>query len=427
MQTRVTQPCVVPASPDALQKSPFFTNDIQSDMATGGRTRAPWLVLGMVVSSTVLGLMGTDLVLPAVPFLPDALGGDPAQAQLVLAAYVAGTCLGLLGYGALGDRVATGRMVVASLLATAAVSIACAMTDDIGQLIALRAVQGAVAAGPAVFAPGIVKALFDEARAVRALGLLGSIEALAPALAPILGAWLLTLGSWRLPFTVLGAVAIALAAALTAMGALPQVARRPRGGGYARLLADPVFLRYALSQAFTLAGLLTFVFGMPAVFVHALGGGLADFILMQICGIMSFMLAANLTGGLAARFGTERIIACGTGLSALGAISLLAYGFLGGTDPILIAALFVPVNCGLGLRGPPGFYRAVMAARGDDARGSALVILAILGITAAGTAAAAPLIEDGLMPLAAIALALHLAALLCLAALPQLRESESRG
>ena len=380
-------------------------------------------VLGLVVASTVLGLMGTDLVLPAVPFLPEALGGDPAQAQLVLAAYVAGTCAGLLAYGALGDRFATGRLVAVSLLGTAAVSAACAATDGISPLIALRALQGAVAAGPAVFAPGIVRALFDQTRAVRALGLLGSIEALAPALAPILGAWLLAFGGWRLPFMVIAAAALALAAAIGTTGALPQVGRRPRGG-YAHLLCDPSFLRYALSHAFVLGGLLTFVFGMPAVFVRALGGSLADFITMQVCGIASFMLAANLAGGLAGRFGAERVIAAGTGLAALGAAAMLIHGALGGTDPLAIAALFVPINAGLGLRGPPGFYRAVLAARGDDARGSALVVLAILAVTAGGTAAAAPVIEQGLVPLASIALGFHLMAVLCLAALPRLRASE---
>jgi hypothetical protein len=145
---------------------------------------------------------------------------------------------------------------------------------------------------------------------------------------------------------------------------------------------------------------------------------------MQVCGITSFMLTANLAGGLAGRFGAERVIAGGTGLAALGAAAMLAYGSAGGTDPLLVAALFVPVNAGLGLRGPPGFYRAVLAARGDDARGSALVVLAILAVTAVGTAVAAPLIEHGLVPLAAVALGFHLLALLCLAALPRLRESE---
>jgi predicted MFS family arabinose efflux permease len=379
--------------------------------------KGPWLVLGLVVASTVLGLMGTDLVLPAVPWLPDSLGGTLAQSQLVLACYVGGTCVGLLAYGALGDRFSTQVLFTGSLAATALVSLACRFATDIHTLIALRALQGAVAAGPAVFAPGVVRASFDERGAVRALGLLGSIEALAPALAPILGLWLVRLGGWQLTFTVLAVLALLLGAAIGAAAPIPQIARRPRGG-FLHLLRDAVFLRYALSQALVLGGLLVFVFGAPSVFVHALGLDMRAFIVMQVCGITAFMIAANAAGHLVARHGAEKLIWTGTALAGLGAAALFAYGLAGGGSALLITALFIPLNCGLGLRGPPGFFSAVLAARGDDARGAALVILFILGITAAGTAVAAPLVQQGLAPVAGLACALQLLALLCLALLP---------
>lgn len=376
-------------------------------------------MLALVAASTTLGLMGTDLVLPAVPFLPELLGGEAAHAQFVLAAYVAGTAVGLIAYGALADRIATHTLLVGSLIATAVVSLACAMADRIETLIALRAVQGAAAAGPAVFAPGIIKAMLDETRAIRALGALGSVEAIAPAIAPIIGAWLLGLGGWRLSFAVLVGLALLLAAAVWRLGSVPQAARRPQGR-YASLMRDPVFLRYALSQAFTLGGLLSFVFGAPAVFVRAMGGTLSDFIVMQICGIAGFMIAAN--GPFAARIGAERIISIGTSLAAAGALAVLAYALMGGRNPLAVTTMFLLVNTGLGLRGPPGFYRTIVAARGDDARGAALVILFILGAAAIGTAAAAPFIERGLTPLAAIALLLHVLAILSLILLPRLDE-----
>lgn len=69
------------------------------------------------------------------------------------------------------------------------------------------------------------------------------------------------------------------------------------------------------------------------------------------------------------------------------------------------------MNVGLGTNGPPGFLQAVMAAR-DDARGSALVLLAIVGVLTLGTAAVAPFIEAGLLPLATGAGGLAVAALL---------------
>lgn len=381
------------------------------------------LALALIVSSTVLGLMGTDLVLPAVPSLPESLGGDAAAAQFVLAAYVAGTAVGLLAFGALGDRFGTRVLLMGSLLLTGLVSFACARSTDIETLIALRAIQGAVASGPAVFAPAIVRALFDDAGAVRAIGLLGSIESLAPALAPLLGVWLLAIGGWNLSFELIGGLALLLAAGFALYPALPQAARRP-SGSYRRLIADPVYLRYCLSHALTLGGLLVFVFGAPAAIVRGMGGALSSFIVMQVCGIATFIVAANLAGTLAARHGAERMITIGTATCAAGALAILAYVMAGGGDMWIVTALFVPMNVGLGLRGPPGFFRAVLAAHGDDARGAALVILGIVGSTAIGTAAVAPFVEQGLLAPALAATAIEIGALLFLL-LPGLPERAS--
>jgi len=378
-----------------------------------GTIARPWLALTSVVTATVLGIMGTDLVLPAVPSLPETLGGNTAEAQLVLAAYVGGTSLGLLAYGALGDRWATRRLFIASLILTGVVSFACAFAPSVWMLIALRAVQGAVASAPAVFAPAIVRSMFDEAGAIRAIGTLGSIESLAPALAPILGVWLLALGGWTLSFELMGTIALLLAVLNVSLPLIPQTSRRV-AGSYGRLITDPVYLRYALSQAFVLGGLLVFVFGAPAVMVHSLGGDLTDFVTMQICGIATFILAANASGRLVARFGVEPMIMFGTLLATAGSLAMLAYAFAGGVHPLVVTALFVPINTGLGLRGPPGFYRAVLASHGDDARGSALVILFIMLASAGGTAVVAPFIKQGLAPLACAAAVLEAAALACL-------------
>ncbi|MCA8905693.1 MAG: hypothetical protein KDA43_12920, partial [Hyphomonas sp.] len=63
------------------------------------QTAAPSLAFALLILGTTLGIAGTDLVLPAVPGLPDVLGGSAAMAQLVLAAFVAGGCVGLILFG----------------------------------------------------------------------------------------------------------------------------------------------------------------------------------------------------------------------------------------------------------------------------------------------------------------------------------------
>ena len=100
-------------------------------------------------------------------------------------------------------------------------------------------------------------------------------------------------------------------------------------GGYLRLLRDPIFLRYALSQACTLGALLVFVFGAPTVMTAVLAGKLLDFIVMQLSGISCFIIAANMTGLLVRRFGAETMIWWGTLASAIGAAAMWLYALAG--------------------------------------------------------------------------------------------------
>ena len=374
----------------------------------------------LIASATALAIAGTDLVLPAVPSLPETLGGTPAQAQIVLAAYVAGTALGLLLYGELGARIDPRKTLVVSLGLYALVSLAATLVPTLEALILVRFVQGAASAAPAVFAPGFIRALFPEKRALRMVGLLGSIESLVPALAPIAGAWLLVRFGWRSSFVTIGALSFALAALLGAIAPrLPRIVSQASAGSYAALLRDPAYLRYALSQAFSLGGLLVFIFGAPALIVGPMGGQLSDFIWLQVTGIAFFILGANLTGRLTERFGDEPLILGGTALSAVGALSILGYALLGGNRPLMLLPLSVVLNFGFGLRGPPGFLAAVVAAGGDDARGAALVILAILLTVAGGAALAAPFVASGLLGVALVASAISVGAAVCLLILPR--------
>jgi MFS transporter, DHA1 family, multidrug resistance protein len=385
------------------------------------------LGFALIASATALGIAGTDLVLPAVPSLPAALGGSSARAQLVLAAYVAGTGLGLLLFGELGARIDPRKALVVSLAFYALASLAGAFVSSLDALIVLRLVQGAAGAAPAVFAPGFIRALFSEGHALRMMGLLGSIESLVPALAPIAGAWLLVRFGWQASFVVIGVFSLALAALLGAIAwRLPRLSSQDSRGSYATLLGDPVYLRYALSQAFALGGLLVFVFSAPAVIVGPMGGQLSDFILLQVAGIAFFILGANVTGRLAERFERETLIAGGTILAALGALAILLYALVGGNRPAMLIPFSIVWNLGFGLRGPPGFLQAVLAANGDDARGAALVILAMLASAAGGTALAAPFVALGLLGPAMVAFIISAGAVLCLIVLPRARQAGER-
>lgn len=370
------------------------------------------MALAMIAGATLIGIAGTDLVLPAIPSLPAALGGTAAQAQYVLAAFVGGTVLGLLLFGELGSRFDQRIVLAISLLAYAAVSAVAGTANSLGELIVLRGLQGAAAIGPAVFAPGMLRALYGDTDAVWAIGRVASIEVLVPALAPIAGLWLLSEFGWRSGFYVLAGLAAVLGVlVLLRHRSLPRVIAGAGTAGYGTLLTHLRFLRLALGHAFTVGSVLVFVFGAPTVFVTGLGGTVTDFIIMQVICIGCFILMVNLSDRLVKRFGASRVILAGALIAALGGVAMPVYALAGGTNTVAVTLIFLVMNVGLGTNGPPGFLQAVMAAR-DDARGSALVLLAIVGVLTLGTAAVAPFIEAGLLPLATGAGGLAVAALL---------------
>lgn len=387
-------------------------------------TARPLLVFSLLACGTALGLAGTDLVLPAVPVLPRELGGTIASAQLVVAAFVAGTAVGLLLFGTLGARYGRWAPVWIALGAYAALSLAAAFSRHFEILIGLRFLQGIAAAAPAVFAPPVLRTLFSEASATRALGVLGSVESVVPALAPVLGAKLTAVWSWRSPFFVIAALSAAAAVAIALSGgSFPHSATRNAAGSYGALLRNPIFLRYALSQACVLGGLLLFVFGAPTVIVTVMHGTIRDFVWMQVVGISCFMLAAMATGHLVAIMGAERVIWIGTGLAACGAGAIAVYAAHGGRTPSALIPLFIPLNLGLGMRGPPGFLRAILAGRGDEERAASLTVLAVMAVAAATTAALAPLLSRGLLVLASACALVEACGLALLVFLPPLSES----
>ena len=377
----------------------------------------------LIIAGTILGLAGIDLVLPAVPTLPEHISGSPEEAQIILAAFTGGTAIGLIIFGELGARYDKKLTMLTALSAYSATSFLCSLSSSIAELSYYRAIQGFCAAAPAVLAPGLIKLLFDERKALRALGMMGSIESLVPALAPIAGAWLLNFLDWRASFIVTAGLALILSIIWTFTATLPKTVSKERTAanesGYLVLIQSGTFLRYALSQALTLGSLLIFVFGAPTVIIKGMGGSLSDFIVMQIIGITLFIFASNTSHLLVERFGVEWTIWLGSSISAAGSLAILAYACMPlSHDAFILWALFPFVNLGLGVRGPPGFYQAIIASGNNDARGAALVMLLVFSTTSIGTALSAPFITLGLLPLAIISAVAGVGALFVLFSLP---------
>jgi EmrB/QacA subfamily drug resistance transporter len=80
--------------------------------------------------------------------------------------------------------------------------VGCGLSQNIGQLIAARAVQGMAGA---LLVPGslaIISASFDESRRGQAIGTWSAFTAITAGIGPILGGWLIEHVSWRAAFFI---------------------------------------------------------------------------------------------------------------------------------------------------------------------------------------------------------------------------------
>ena len=152
------------------------------------------LVLGAIMT---IGPLSIDMYLPAFPEIARRLGTSASQVQLTLTACVAGLALGQLVIGPLSDRFGRRLPLLAALGTYAVAALLCALAPTVAVLMALRFVQGLAGAGGMVIVSAVVRDLYSGAAAARLFSSLMLVVGLAPILAPLVGAQVLGVTSWR--------------------------------------------------------------------------------------------------------------------------------------------------------------------------------------------------------------------------------------
>jgi EmrB/QacA subfamily drug resistance transporter len=171
-----------------------------------------WVLAASILGSSMAFIDGT-VVNVALPVLQQALGATATQVQWVVEGYMVTLSALLLLGGALADKLGRRRIFALGTGLFVAASAACGLAPDIHWLIAARVVQGL---GGALLIPtslALLGACFPPERRGRAIGKWSALSAAAAGVGPVLGGWLVQLGSWRWVFWInlpIGAATIAI-------------------------------------------------------------------------------------------------------------------------------------------------------------------------------------------------------------------------
>ena len=152
--------------------------------------------------------LSTDMYLPALPIMSEQLSASASVLNLTLSMFFLFYAAGILVWGPLSDKYGRRKSLLIGSALYAIASLACALAPGVWLIIPARIVQGIGAGAITSSALAIVKDCYTGAVKTKMIALMQSMGGLAPMLAQILGALILSLAGWRITFVVLAVIGV---------------------------------------------------------------------------------------------------------------------------------------------------------------------------------------------------------------------------
>lgn len=225
-----------------------------SETVTLPALRSPagrWVVVATILGSGVAFLDGS-VVNVALPAIGRDLGGGLTVQQWVLDGYLLTLSALLLLGGVFGDRYGRRRMFSWGLVLFTVASLGCGLAPNGPALIAARLAQGV---GGALLVPGslaLINSSVRESDRGSAVGTWAGLSAVASAIGPFVGGWLVESTSWRWVFLL--NIPIAAVALIVTQSKVPE----------SRTATGPPDLLGAATVTIGLAGVILAMIEVPA-------------------------------------------------------------------------------------------------------------------------------------------------------------------
>ena len=159
---------------------------------------------------SVLGFLATDMYLPAFAAIQADLQTPASAVSASLSLFLAGFATAQLLWGPLYDRYGRKPVLLIGLTIFALGSLGMLWVENAATLLVLRFVQAVGVCAAAVIWQALVTDYYPSQKVNRIFATIMPLVGLSPALAPLLGSWLLVHFSWQAIFATLFAITVVL-------------------------------------------------------------------------------------------------------------------------------------------------------------------------------------------------------------------------
>lgn len=148
----------------------------------------------------------TDIFVPGLPEMSREFGSTIKQMNLTISVYIYAQAFFFLIIGVISDLFGRRRVLLTCIPLQIIASFAIAMTNSLDLVIILRVIQALGSSAIYIVLRLVIKDTLDREEQIHATGVLLIGLVLSPALAPVIGAHLINLWSWRACFILIGMV-----------------------------------------------------------------------------------------------------------------------------------------------------------------------------------------------------------------------------
>jgi DHA1 family bicyclomycin/chloramphenicol resistance-like MFS transporter len=303
----------------------------------------------ILAALSMLGALSIDGYLPALPTIARDFSTSLPAVQQTLTVYLFAFAFMTLFYGTLSDSFGRRPVILVALGCYFVSSFGAACAPSLAWLFFFRLLQGLSAGAGSVVGRAIVGDLFSGAEAQKIMSYISVVFGLAPALAPILGGWVLAGLGWRSIFYFIALFTFILG--MACLRWLPEsLAENKRHSfqfraivnHYLEVGSNAHFTFRSMSIALAFAGIMLYVAAAPVYLIDLLHLTVKDFGWLFVTFITGMTLGSMASGHFSHRFKPGVLIRTGFGIMAFAAVTSLIYtGFFAPRVPWAVMPHFI--------------------------------------------------------------------------------------
>jgi len=226
-------------------------------------------------------------------------------------------------------------VILVSTVVFGLASVGCALSDSLSEVLFFRALQGMSAGAGQIVGRAIIRDCLEGHAAHRMMAMVSMVFSLAPALAPIIGGWIIAFAEWPAIFWFLAGFSLLLFLAVWLL--LPEthpeplrVRFRPTDlmRGNLAMLRNRQFIRLSLAAGFNFSAIFVYIASAPAFVLQILKLNAQQFGWFFVPMIAGMSAGAFVSSRLAGRISGHRAVNLGFLVCGLAAVVNVASNVL---------------------------------------------------------------------------------------------------